>query len=47
MGLQMYCRDNHEAVKSVDFPTESRQSTNPKVTRSVVQLQGMEVGDIT
>ena len=46
MGMQMHYRDSHAATKSVDFATESRRSTNPKVTRSVVQLPGMEVWDI-
>ena len=46
MGMQMHCRGNHAVVVSVDFTTESRQGASPMMARSVVQVQGMEVGNV-
>ena len=44
MGIHMHCQDNHAAVGSVDFGTESKKSTNLKVTRSVLQFQEWKPG---
>ena len=46
MGMQMHCRGNHAVVVSVDFATESMQGTSLMMIHSVVQLQGMEVGNV-
>ena len=46
MEMQTPCLDNPAVLVRVDFATKLKHGTNPRMIRSVVQSQGMEIGNV-
>jgi len=46
MEMQTPCLDDPAVLVSVDFATKLKNGTNPRMIRSVVQLQEMEIGNV-